>query len=323
MTANIAIVGAGMAGLIAGHAWPTAQIFERGAEPTQAHKALLRFRSDVVANLTGVEFKQVLVRKGIWARGGFTAPSIRLANQYAQKCIGVLAADRSIWNLDPSQRFIAPTDFHEQLMAGVRGRVAYGVNAFLADELPLARSLISTAPLPVVADALDVFPQGQEFLRAPIYVLRYDLGPKCDVYQTIYFPDPELSLYRASITGRMLIIEFADTAAPLYQTECFTTVAQAFGLEASRGWDALDEVKQQYGKIAHIDDAVRKALLFRLTHEFNIYSLGRFATWRNILLDDVVQDIAVVKRLMKGGNYELRHASGSSVMPPYPEPQRG
>jgi hypothetical protein len=33
--------------------------------------------------------------------------------------------------------------------------------------------------------------------------------------------------------------------------------------------------------------------------------IGRFATWRNILLDDVVDDIAVIKRLMRhGGAYD-------------------
>ena len=318
MADALAIVGAGMAGLIAGHAWPNARIFERGTEPALSHKALLRFRSDVVATLTGVEFQKVLVRKGIWSRGGFVPPSIRLANQYAQKCIGVLAAERSIWNLDPAQRFIAPTDFHEQLMEGTRGRVTYGVDVFSKNTPPLARSLVSTAPLPITAEAMGVLPTGPDFLRAPIYVRRFDLGPKCDLYQTVYFPEPELSVYRASITGRMLIVEFCAPDSPEYRAEAYMTVRQAFGFAESRGWDALDEIKQQYGKIAHIDDAVRKALLFKLTHDYSIYSLGRFATWRNILLDDVVQDIGVVKRLMKVGNYELRHASSSSMMPGYP-----
>ena len=306
------IVGAGLAGLIAGHAWPNATIVERGPAPTQAHKALLRFRSEVVAQLTGIEFKPVQVRKGIWSEGAFAAPSIRLANQYAQKCIGQLAADRSIWNLEPAKRFIAPDNFHEQLLAGTRDRTAYGVDAF-APGAGFERPFISTAPLHATAAALKVLPPGHEFARAPIYVKRIDLGPKCDVYQTIYFPDPELSVYRASITGRTLIVEFAGGRRPFDESECSVEVVRAFGLGGTVGWSYLDEIAQQYGKIAHVDDDMRRALLFTLTHDFGIYSLGRFATWRNILLDDVVQDIAVVKRLMKGGNYELRHASSSSA----------
>jgi hypothetical protein len=50
--------------------------------------------------------------------------------------------------------------------------------------------------------------------------------------------------------------------------------------------------------------------LFRLTHERNIYSLGRFATWRNILLDDVVDDIAAIKKLLKANSaYDIRRAA--------------
>jgi hypothetical protein len=45
-----------------------------------------------------------------------------------------------------------------------------------------------------------------EFQRAPIHVARYRV-PKCAVYQTVYFPRPETSVYRASITGDLLIVE--------------------------------------------------------------------------------------------------------------------
>ena len=306
------IVGAGLAGLIAGHAWPQALILEQSPAPTQTHKALLRFRSQAVAQLTGIEFRKVLVRKGIWYNSRFVDPSIRLANQYAQKCIGVLAADRSIWNVAPVERFIAPEDLHEQLLVGTRDRIVFGVDAF-APNGNVGGPFISTAPLPVTAAALKVLPAGHEFLRAPISVRRFDLGPKCDLYQTVYFPDPEFSVYRASITGRTLIVELAARdESPRDRMEGYQEVLSAFGL-TDISWASAGEVKQQYGKIAHVDDDMRRRLLFTLTHDFDIYSLGRFATWRNILLDDVVQDIAVVKRLMKGGNYELRHASSSSA----------
>ena len=307
------IVGAGLAGLIAGHAWPQALILEQSPAPTQTHKALLRFRSEAVSQLTGIEFRRVLVRKGIWSGGRFVDPSIRLANQYAQKCIGVLAADRSIWNVAPVERFIAPEDFHEQLLVGTRERIEFGVDAFAPGQRADSGPLISTAPLPLTAAALKVLPAGHEFLRAPISVRRFDLGAKCDLYQTVYFPDPDVSVYRASITGRTLIVELAGReTAPLDRPEGYADVLSAFGL-TNISWESSGAVKQQYGKIAHVNDDMRRRLLFTLTHDFDIYSLGRFATWRNILLDDVVQDIAVVKRLMKGGSYELRHAAGSSA----------
>jgi hypothetical protein len=39
-----------------------------------------------------------------------------------------------------------------------------------------------------------------------------------------------------------------------------------------------------------------------LTEEHNIYSLGRFATWRQLLLDDLVKDIGVIEKLIDGNH---------------------
>ena len=82
--------------------------------------------------------------------------------------------------------------------------------------------------------------------------------------------------------------------------ESVELLEQSFGIDLS-GAEQLEAVEQKYGKIAPIDDAQRKRLLFRITHEHGLFSLGRFATWRNILLDDVVDDIAVIKRLARSG----------------------
>ena len=104
------IVGAGLAGLIAAHAWPQATVLEAAPKPRAGHRALLRFRSEAVGRLTGIEFRRVTVRKGIWADGAYQHPAIRWANLYAQKVVNRLAGDRSIWNLETSERFIAPED---------------------------------------------------------------------------------------------------------------------------------------------------------------------------------------------------------------------
>ncbi len=129
--------------------------------------------------------------------------------------------------------------------------------------------------------------------------------PGADVFQTVYFPEPHLSVYRASITGSTLIVE---SVGPL-ELEDVAAVEHAFGVRKDC-WVNKEQVQQSFGKIAPIDDALRKQLLFRLTHERGIFSLGRFATWRNILLDDVVDDIVQVKRLLKSSSaYDLRRAA--------------
>lgn len=308
-TTPTVIVGAGLAGLIAAHAWPGTPVLEAAPNPAASHRALLRFRSDAVARLTGIEFKQVRVRKGIWTDDeGFCQPRIDLANMYSMKCNGRFLPDRSIWNLDPVDRFIAPDDFYDQLVANVGARVRWGEKV----DYPAMRGIghvVSTAPLPEVLKQLQ-YVHGLAFARQPITVYRFHL-PDADLYQTVYFPGPETSMYRASITGHTLIVEFAG-GPPNDTDDWEDCVCCAFGLGEPQ--DVLsakmEEVLQRFGKIAPVDDAIRRRLLFQLSHDHHIFSLGRFATWRNLLLDDVVGDIDVIKRLIRNdSSYDMSRVS--------------
>jgi hypothetical protein len=298
------IIGAGLAGLVAAHAWPQATVLERATGPSPQHRALLRFRSDAVARLTGMEFRRVLVRKGLWSDGAYRAPDIRLANLYAQKVLGEagLGAARSVWDLAPVERFTAPEDFYSQMVEAVGPRIQWGISA---KPSVIHDPIVSTAPLPVtLADCGVNFPEGT-FVRAPITVERWRVRG-ADLYQTVYFPDLDTRLYRASITGSVLILECAGQSPDAADIDL---VLRAFGLFAP-AVDLEERVEQRFGKIAEIDSALRKNLLFKLTHEHDIYSLGRFATWRNVLLDDVVHDIDVIKRLMRSGaKYDLKRAA--------------
>ena len=300
------IIGAGLAGLIAAHAWPQAAVLEASPQPRAAHRAVLRFRSDAVARLTGVEFRRVLVRKGLWLGGEFIAPNIAAANLYAAKVTGGLMGERSIWRLDAAERFVAPDTLYEQLLDAVGARVMFDTPADFAG---LRTAVVSTAPLPVTARALGLDTFGAEFKRASIFVRRWKV-PRCDLFQTVYFPDPDLSVYRASITGDTLIVEFVTDRRRSDDWDELLAVERAFGIDLGAARE-LEAVEQRYGKIEPIHDTARKALLFKLTHEHRIFSLGRFATWRNILLDDVVDDIAVIKRLARSGaaGYDLQRAA--------------
>ena len=310
------IIGAGLAGLIAAHAWPRANVIERGPQPLQQHQALLRFRGEAVSRLTGIEFRKVMVRKGVWNSdiGGYVQPDIRAANLYAQKCLGELHGERSIWRLDPVERWIAPPEFYGMLLENLGSRVSWDVTFDSTLAGATQRPIISTAPLGEMcsvfgiidltthtADRERVLPL---FKRAAIHVSRY-IVPGADVFQTAYFPTEEHGVYRASITGDVLIVESMDGGLTDFE---LGDVARAFGITSST-LITLGSTKQSYGKIAPIDDNVRKQLLFRLTHDHGVYSLGRFATWRNILLDDVVDDIGSIKRLMRSNSpYEFSKA---------------
>lgn len=290
------IVGAGLAGLIAAHAWPQCPLVEVASEPTERHKALLRFRTDAVAKLTGIEFRAVQVRKGIWESGAYREPTIARANAYSLKCLGQILPDRSIWNLEPAQRFVAPDDFYPQLIDSVNSRIAWNTEFDFNGVDPV----ISTAPLPVTLEKVGI-EHDLVFDRAQIVVQRAHV-PMCDAFQTVYFPGLDTKLYRASITGSTLIAEFVGEP----ERDWFAAQVQpAFNIPEAIFTERRSH-RQQYGKIAPVDNSARKELLFRLTNEHNVFSLGRFATWRNILLDDVVEDISVLKRLLRGSRYERK-----------------
>lgn len=307
------IYGAGLAGLLAATAFQDAQIFEAGAEGSTTHKALLRFRTPDVGNFTGIDFRKVRVHKGVFYDGAFVQPDIRLSNMYSQKVIGKLA-DRSIWNLEPVDRYIAPENFIEQLVERNKSRIHYN-HAVTVDDIIAAKdshvNIISTIPMSVMQKivqpmndpfGLALHANVPEFKAAPINVERYRVKDS-DVFQTIYFPDLDMDMYRASITKDMLIVESIISDEWLYHPT-IDDLEKAFGLR-SGSLEPISTTKQSFGKIAPIDDMWRKQFQFRLTHDHGIYSLGRFGTWRNILLDDVLQDLDVVKKMMNVGSYDL------------------
>lgn len=284
------IFGAGLAGLLAACHFQTAEIYEAKSKQ-ESHKALLRFRTKAVGDAVGIDFKKVRVHKAIWYDGKFHQPNPMLANMYSKKVIGNLS-DRSIWDIAPCDRYIAPEDFIDQLIERCAPRIHWD-HPIISQDLIAKSPVISTLPLSTMHDWVGT---GEvNFSCKSIVVRRYRIT-NADVYQTIYFPDPEMSLYRASITGGVLILESMHKAED-------GIFPNAFGI-SQLDCIAIGCDIQSFGKINTIDDQWRKGFIYDLTTKYNIYSLGRYATWRNILLDDVLNDIAVVKKLMKINSYD-------------------
>jgi len=215
------------------------------------------------------------------------------------KCLRRTLGERSIWNLDPVERFIAPPDFYWQMVNNLGSRIEWATQYDFSSAAKEEAPVISTAPMPVVLRSVGLHTD-EVFNSSPIVVRRYVLDA-CDVYQTVYFPGSDISLYRASITGNLLICEFVGEPSGDWQRQVYG----AFGISPVR-WALTGNSSQRYGKIAPIDEGVRKATICNLTLEHNILSLGRFACWRNILLDDVVQDATTVKRLAALSTYDRR-----------------
>lgn len=304
------IIGAGYAGLIAACHFKDADILEAGKE-SESHRALLRFRDQSVSSLTGIPFREVRVHKGIFMDGRLLDKcNIQAANLYSRKVTGVISG-RSIWNLDPVNRYIAPDDFYSQLVNRHRSRIRFQTpinNIAPCPEKDRAINFISTIPLGLMASIAQDFRLKDVLAtkvdRAAIRVDRYRL-PACDVYQTIYFPEPWLRISRASITGGVLIVESSVRTSGMYKSideEVCECVLPAFGL-GDYEFAHEETVDQKYGKIIDLPADIRHAALYELTRDYGVYSLGRFATWRNILLDDVAHDIKVVDSLVNASEY--------------------
>jgi len=299
-----AIVGAGLAGLIAGYAFPGVPILEGAPRAASPHRALLRFRTDSISRLTGIPFRKVLVRKGVWSRGAFVAPNIQLDNLYAVKCLGRPIGDRSIWGVEPVTRWVGPETLLEEMTEATAGRIAFDTPYDFAERGlrgDCREPLISTAPLHHALDALPgIFRPRLE--RAPIWVRRFRVEG-ADLHQTVYFPDLSMTTYRASMTGDLLIVELRSGLSVGLEEEV-GEVCRAFGLDAA-DLAPLEAVEQRYGKIVPLPDDARRGLMAKLTIEAGIYSLGRFATWRNVLLDDVERDAEVIRQMLRASSSDF------------------
>jgi len=293
------IIGAGLSGLLCGAMNPGSTIYEAQKSLPNNHGAILRFRDDKISRALNIPFKKVRVRKGIWIpRKGFVHPAINLSNMYSRKCTGEFGA-RSIDNLDTVTRYIAPDDFIQQLADRCEIRYGHYWGLAFANK---AKPTISTIPLPVMLKAVLDFPEldveTAAFKRQPIWSRTFEFQ-NTNLYQTIYFPDPSQPLYRASFTGNKMICEYTSD-----DRECPLT---AFGMgDALWVGSGVQVKRQEYGKIIEIPSEQRRAIIGHLSHKHNIYSLGRYATWRNILLDDVFDDIRVIQRLMRMDEYSHR-----------------
>lgn len=296
------ILGAGMAGLIAANYFRknNVTVLEKQTSLPNNHEALLRFRTPKIGEITSLPFKSVDVIKSIYANKTFLDQSnIHVANQYSLKVIGRII-NRSIWDLSPGTRYIAPANFIAKLASGCS--IQYGKNVNLNDIVKFAESepIISTIPMNIMMDIVG-WKHKPEFNYKPIWVVAGDItSPLVDVYQTIYCPDLDSKIYRMSITGSHFMIEFMSDPGDM--PDCINYVMEMlsiFGIPAPLLFPSnIIKKYQAYGKIIPIDDDLRKDFIMMMSNEYGMYSLGRFATWRQLLLDDLVNDIKIIEKLV-------------------------
>lgn len=297
------IIGAGMAGCIAAHIFPESTIYEAAPGPKAMHHALLRFKSDAIGEAVGIPFKKVEIQKAIWFDGKEVSPSPRMSALYSKKVTGEYL-QRSITKLEASTRFIAPDDFHMQMLERLKHRIEYS-HPITVDTFHslLPSPIISTIPINLLAEATGAHIEKKSEAKQ-IYVANATIG-NCNMYCTIYYPSEDTSVYRASITGSKLIVESVE---PVMQSDIIM-VCDSFGMRLFE-LSNITTYTQNNGKIIPDETGSHKAFVHDMTMRYGIYSLGRFALWRNILLDDVLCDCLKIRKMVNQDNYS-RHLTRS------------
>jgi hypothetical protein len=297
------IFGAGMAGLLAANMLRRfgPPIHEQAEELPNNHHALLRFRSNSVSEATSIPFRKVQVYKGIMFEGvHIIKPFISLSNMYSMKVTRQIM-ERSILDLSSVERYISPPDFVAQLAKGQNIIYNSKFDYHLAEDIikmgKESEPLISTIPMPYMMDLFH-WEDKPKFNSISILTGTATIADSVDVYQTLYYPEPGLTWYRASIMGNKFIVEFLADDIIEYAEDAgrklLEVIIRDFGIVDPHLMDVTFH-RQQFGKIAPIPDQQRKQFILALSDLYNIYSIGRFATWRQILLDDVVHDIKVIE----------------------------
>lgn len=301
------IVGAGMAGLLAGCIFRdrVAHVYEQQPSLPNNHSAVLRFRSDGVGQAIGVDFKAVKVLKGVVAWKNPVADAL----SYSRKVTGVATA-RSILQADEAvvQRYISPPDLIQKMYAKVHeGNISFATKLSEAAWKSKDEIVISTIPMPALMKLLGW--QCKSIFRRTAGVNISARVADTECYASLYNPDPRTPWARASITGDRVIVECYGEATRLWgkderwQEDVLIDAVEEMGLaKEAIAKSTITGKQQSYAKILPIDEDARKRFILWATEEFSIYSLGRYATWRpGLLMDDVLQDITVIRRLIDGG----------------------
>lgn len=306
------IIGAGLSGLIAANLLrdEVEGIWEAQPELPNNHNAILRFRSDIVSVTTNIPFKEVQVMKAVEPYMNPFADMIA----YSRKVTGI-AQSRSIITANGSmdKRYIAPPDFIERLYKRVQNRIVF--NAPWKMENIGVGPFISTIPMPALMTAMGYEYESGTFKYRQGFVVRGRL-PGFNAYGTVYVPDPGNKIYRVSVTGDELFIEcIGKLPADGDKSETMQRYLKR-GLEiiGCKGFPIVNVItptikNMVYAKINEVDERIRKDFILWAS-EHGVYSLGRFATWRpSLLLDDLIKDINVIRRLTSGDrtpNYMMR-----------------
>ena len=291
------VIGAGMAGLLAGAMLRSdcKRVIEAQGSIPNNHSAVLRFRSTVVADTLNIPFKEVRVMKAVqpWQNPVADAMAYSFKNTGTSSLRSIVSAQGNI-----ETRYISPPDFIQRMTDCVTAKFEFGKNIDKNYISGTDEVIISTIPMPTLMSILGWKSSGVSFSSVDGLNIKARVG-KMDAYFSLYVPDPDYKGSRISVTGDELTIE-CPNAKEVDADEIVYRASIIIGVSLERIKDVRSH-EQKYAKILPIDDSHRKRFIIWATENYNVYSLGRFATWRpGLLLDDVVNDVRIICKLANG-----------------------
>jgi hypothetical protein len=312
---KIVILGSGVAGALAAGSMQAFNpiVYTASSEDSSGlsqHKAIMRLRNPEAGSLLGCNLKPIKIQKMLYYGGALHHSSnITAANLYSKKIYGEIGY-RSIDNLGTADRYLLQGQIkinncrwkHKLIEVHEEKVLCFENNRFYQEVN--YDYCISTIPLPLMLKFCGI-DTPYKFVTEQIFVYRLKLKTKCNVNQTIYIPEPEYNTYRASLQEQELILEcIQDSPDPGEVTQ----IVELFGL---RGNDFTGEeaeiTTQKNGKMINTDGEIRKALIFRLTMDYNILSFGRYAVWKPLRVDHLIKDIEKIKRIISSKDKYTMH----------------
>jgi len=234
-----------------------------------------------------------------------------MMNSYSKKVYGSLGV-RSIFNLGIVKRYLIsgisnPTSvkyLHNLYSIGDKtAKFVYTRSATnKLDRHAGYDFCISTIPLPILLRICKIEYPEHLFKYKKIHVYNFKIGIPSSVHQTIYFPDPEHDVYRATLECDKMIVECGAE----WKDFSSDAVMRAFGLSTVNVGKVSYNV-QPFGKISCYDHDLRRSFIQQLTERFGVYSFGRYATWRPLRADQLMDDIEKIKRLIGASEQRRRY----------------
>lgn len=313
------IIGGGVAGQLAKKFFESKYDTRIAGVGQKSNTALFRSKSAEIPLMLGARAKEISVDKYIHS-SGFIKQTVtpKDANRYSMKVCGKICK-RSICDVgeDTVKRYVFDVpntvDVSKSVESISRAGSVFEVE-FSDGSIMRAEKIISTIPMPQIVNIVNKYSEhvkdDMEFKYSEITVARFKLG--CEVtgdwQQTIYFPDDDCHVYRATLNNDGILAEYIDGTSDEIVKQEILIVAAAFGIKTSNIIGREIHFMKHGKIIGGKENKQRLKIMSELTEKFNIYSLGRYATWNeSVKTEDLIHDLKKIDTMMSMSDDEKKY----------------